>query len=60
MIEQKLPLDERRLITCLWVEEEGFEVLLVQGPATASRVLSDTAFLLKSSALPRPDRSPVV
>ena len=57
MIEQNISPGERSLIPCHWVEEEGFVVLPIQGPATDPRALSDTAFLLKTSTLPRPVHS---
>ena len=41
-----------------WVEEEGFEFAPTHGPAKKLPPLTDTAFLLKSKALPRPTRFP--
>ena len=58
MTEQNISPGERSLIPCHWVEDEGFDVLPLQGPATDPRALSDTAFLLKTSALPRPIHLP--
>ena len=58
MSDQNLSVGERSLIPCHWVEDEGFDVLPLQGPATDPRALSDTAFLLKTSTLPRPIRLP--
>ena len=41
-----------------WIEEEEFEVTLNQGSTADTKACSDTAFLIKHKALPRPVQFP--
>jgi len=45
-------------LPCHWVEEEGFEVMPAPEPVNDLAILTDAAFLLKSSPLPRPPQFP--
>jgi hypothetical protein len=60
MTEQQ-PSQKRRLkLPCQWVEADGFEVSLASRRANVPQALTDTALLLLSNALSRPDSSQVL
>jgi hypothetical protein len=55
MTEQQ-PSQKRRLkLPCQWVEADGFEVPLASRRANVPQALADTALLLLSNALAKPD-----
>ena len=58
MTEQTNSRKIKAKLPCQWVEEEGFEVKPVPGPANNPQVHTDTAFLLKPNPLPRPTQFP--
>jgi hypothetical protein len=45
-------------LSCHWVEEERFDVLLSKPPVKEPKPISDTSFLLKSKGSPPSPRLP--
>jgi hypothetical protein len=58
MTEHTKKRTDQTKLPCRWVDEEGFSVTPVAGPALDPKGMSDTAFLLKSQLPPRPNRFP--
>lgn len=58
MTEHTESRNNKTKLPCHWVEDEGFDVAPTPSPANDPQALADTAFLLKSEALPRPIQSP--